>query len=112
MVPAVFVTLEALPLTPNGKIDRKALPAPDTSRPEVEAAFVTPSTQIEEQLAAIWRQVLGIEQVGTHDDFFDLGGDSIRVLQVVAKANQVGLRFTPGQLFQHPTISALAALVS
>ncbi|WP_445300994.1 amino acid adenylation domain-containing protein [Microcoleus sp. C2D2] len=110
MVPAAFVMLESLPLTPNGKLDRKALPAPDRDRPELEEAFAAPSTAIEKTLAEIWAQVLGLEQVGIDDNFFELGGDSILSIQVISKANQAGLRLTPKQLFQHQTIAQLAAV--
>jgi amino acid adenylation domain-containing protein/non-ribosomal peptide synthase protein (TIGR01720 family) len=110
MVPAVFVMLESLPLTPNGKVDRKALPAPDRDRPELEEAFAAPSTAIEKILAEIWAQVLGLEQVGIDDNFFELGGDSILSIQVISKANQAGFRITPKQLFQHQTIAQLAAV--
>jgi len=72
MVPSAFVMLDALPLTPNGKVDRRALPAPDTARPELEKTFVTPRTAAEEVLAGIWTKVLGLERVGVHDDFFEL----------------------------------------
>jgi len=110
MVPAVFVMLESLPLTPNGKVDRKALPAPDRDRPELEEAFAAPSTAIEKIMAEIWAQVLGLEQVGIDDNFFELGGDSILSIQVISKANQAGFRITPKQLFQHQTIAQLAAV--
>ncbi|MEG4440289.1 amino acid adenylation domain-containing protein [Microcoleus sp. AT9_B5] len=110
MVPAAFVMLEALPLTNNGKVDRKALPAPDRDRPELEEAFAAPSTAIEKILAEIWAQVLGLEQVGIDDNFFELGGDSILSIQVISKANQAGLRLTPKQLFQNQTIAQLAAV--
>ncbi|MFZ5918977.1 MAG: amino acid adenylation domain-containing protein [Chloroflexota bacterium] len=110
MVPAAFVTLEGLPLTPNGKVDRKALPAPDETRPELEAAYEAPRTAAEETLAGIWAAVLGVEQVGVHDSFFELGGDSILSIQVVARANQAGLRLTPRQLFERPTVAGLAAV--
>jgi amino acid adenylation domain-containing protein/non-ribosomal peptide synthase protein (TIGR01720 family) len=110
MVPSVFVQLEALPLTPNGKVNRKALPAPDTARPELDKAFVAPRTPVETQLVEIWSQVLGVEQVGIHDNFFELGGDSILTIQIVARANQVGLQLTPKQLFEHQNIAELAAV--
>ncbi len=110
MLPSAFVMLETLPLTPNGKIDRKALPAPDQTRPELETTYVAPSTPEEETLQRIWTEVLGLERVGVHDNFFELGGDSIRSIQVIARANQAGLRLTPMQVFQHPTIAALAAV--
>ncbi len=110
MLPSAFVMLEAMPLTPNGKLDRRALPAPDQQRPELQSAFIAPQTPIEKQLAEIWMQVLGLKQVGVNDNFFELGGDSILSLQVIAKANQVGLHFTPKQMFQHQTIAQLATV--
>ncbi|MEG4517834.1 MULTISPECIES: amino acid adenylation domain-containing protein [unclassified Microcoleus] len=109
MVPSAFVLLEKLPLTPNGKLDRAALPAPDLTRSDLEAAFAAPSSSVEEQLASIWAQVLGIDRVGTRDNFFELGGDSILSIQIVAKANQAGIQLTPKLLFQHQTIAELAA---
>jgi amino acid adenylation domain-containing protein/non-ribosomal peptide synthase protein (TIGR01720 family) len=108
MIPAAFVTLEALPLTPNGKVNRRALPEPDNARPDLAAAFIAPRTPRERVLASIWSKALGLERVGIHDNFFDLGGDSMRIIQVVARANQAGLRFTPTQLFKCPTIAGLA----
>ena len=108
MVPAVFVTLESLPLTPNGKLDRKALPKPDQTRPELEEEFVLPRSDGERRLAEIWSQVLGVEHVGIHDNFFELGGDSILSIQIVSKANQAGLSLTPKDVFQHPTVAKLA----
>ena len=110
MVPSAFVTLEALPLLPNGKVNRRALPAPDRARPELEAAYVAPRTRKEQTLVDIWSQVLGVEQVGVHDNFFELGGDSILSIQVIARANQAGLRLSPRQLFQHPAVAGLASL--
>ena len=111
MVPAVFMFAAALPVTPNGKLDRRALPAPDQLRPEQEATFVAPRTPAEAQLAAIWAQTLGLAQVGVYDNFFALGGDSILSIQIVARANQAGLRLSPRQIFQHQTIAELAAVV-
>ncbi|MBD2040609.1 non-ribosomal peptide synthetase [Microcoleus sp. FACHB-672] len=110
MVPASFVILEALPLTPNGKVDRKALPAPHTTRPELEEIFTAPRTSVEETLAQIWSQVLGLKQVSVDDNFFELGGDSILSIQVIAKAHQAGLKLKPKQLFQYQTIAQLAAV--
>jgi amino acid adenylation domain-containing protein/non-ribosomal peptide synthase protein (TIGR01720 family) len=108
MLPAVFVSLAALPRSPSGKIDRRALPAPEGERPELEAFFVAPRTRIEETLAEIWAEVLGLERVGVHDSFFELGGDSILSVQLVARANQAGLQFTPKHLFENQTIAQLA----
>jgi len=109
MVPAWFMVLERLPLTPSGKVDRRALPVPEGSRPALEAAFVAPRTLTEETLAGIWAEVLRLDAVGIHDDFFELGGDSIISIRVIAKANQAGLALTPMQLFQHRTVAELAA---
>ncbi|MEH1814615.1 MAG: amino acid adenylation domain-containing protein [Nostoc sp.] len=110
MVPSAFVMLDALPLNSNGKVDRRALPAPEWER-ELEKSFVAPRTPVEEQLAAIWSQVLGLECVGVYDNFFELGGDSILSIQIVAKANQAGLHLTPKDLFQHRAIADLAVVV-
>ena len=112
MIPSVFVELAELPLTPNGKVDRRALPAPDASRLTQENAFVAPRTPVEEQLCAIWQQVLGLEQIGIHDNFFSLGGDSILSIQIVARANQAGLSLSPRLLFQHQSVAALAGVAA
>ncbi|MFI0486727.1 amino acid adenylation domain-containing protein [Actinomadura sp. 9N215] len=108
MVPAAFVFLDALPLTASGKIDRSALPAP-TARPRLTAAYAPPSTSAERTLAAIWEEVLGLDHVGVHDNFFDLGGDSILAIQVVTRARAEGLHLTPAQLFQLPRVTDLAS---
>ncbi|MEU7861241.1 non-ribosomal peptide synthase/polyketide synthase [Nonomuraea sp. NPDC049141] len=112
MIPSAFVELAALPLTPNGKVDRAALPAPDASRPELVSRFVAPRTSMEEALAGIWADVLGLDRVGVEDNFFELGGDSIISIQTVARARTAGLYFTPAQLFEHQTVAALAPLVA
>jgi non-ribosomal peptide synthase protein (TIGR01720 family) len=110
MVPAAFVLLDRLPLTPSGKVDRRALPAPDQTRPELEKAFVAPRNASEEALTKIWVEVLRLEKVGIHDNFFELGGDSILSIQIVARANRSGLRLTPKQVFQYQTIAELAGV--
>ncbi|HEY0601519.1 MAG TPA: amino acid adenylation domain-containing protein, partial [Herpetosiphonaceae bacterium] len=110
MVPSAFVVLESLPLSANGKVDRKALPAPEQSSRAAGAAYVAPETEAERILCEIWVAVLRLEQVGVHDNFFSLGGDSILSIQVIARANQAGLRLTPKQIFQHQTIAELAAV--
>ncbi len=107
MVPASFTILEVLPITPNGKVDRRALPVPEFESDE-STGFVSPHTQTQEVLAKIWRDILVLKQVGIHDNFFELGGDSIISMQIIAKANQAGLKLTPKQLFQHQTIAELA----
>jgi amino acid adenylation domain-containing protein len=110
MVPAIFVMLDTLPLTPNGKIDRRALPLPERVRPTVEQDFVPPRTQVEEILVRIWAEILDIEQVGVHDNFFEVGGDSLLIMPMIARAEQEGLHLAPQQVFQHQTISELAAV--
>jgi amino acid adenylation domain-containing protein/non-ribosomal peptide synthase protein (TIGR01720 family) len=106
MVPAFLLFLEQLPLTPNGKLDRKALPAIDGSQQQRE--HVAPRTAMEKSLAAIWQDVLAIENVGLEDNFFELGGDSIVSMQVVSRARQAGIVLSPKDLFQHQTIRSLA----
>ena len=110
MLPSAYVFLPAIPLAPHGKIDRAALPAPTREQAEPGSLFVAPRSPVEAQLAQIWAQVLGFEQIGVHDNFFQLGGDSIRSIQIIARANQAGLRLTPTQLFQHQTIAELATV--
>ena len=109
MVPSAFVSLEAVPLTPNGKLDRKRLPAPEQSRPELAEDFVAPSTSTEQKIAAIWFEVLGWNQIGIHDDFFELGGDSLLAVQVVSRLRQAFEVEVPvAALFESPTIAQLA----
>ncbi|HYP38793.1 MAG TPA: amino acid adenylation domain-containing protein, partial [Chloroflexia bacterium] len=110
MVPSAFVALDALPLTPNGKVDRRALPAPEQERSAPARTFVQPGTPVERALADIWAQVLKVEQVGIHDDYFALGGDSILSIQIIARARQAGIKITTNQVFENPTIAALATV--
>ncbi|WP_367127827.1 amino acid adenylation domain-containing protein [Saccharothrix sp. HUAS TT1] len=107
MVPTTFTVLPRMPLLVNGKLDRAALPAPDHH--QTEEAFVAPRTETERLLAGIWTRVLGADAIGVHDNFFDLGGDSILSLQVVANARAAGLHLTSRDVFTHQTIAALAA---
>ncbi|MEP6743436.1 MAG: amino acid adenylation domain-containing protein [bacterium] len=109
MMPSAFVFLERLPLTPNGKIDRHALPPPDRFRSDGDQ-FALPRNNVEATLAKIWSGVLGLERIGIHHNFFELGGDSILSIQIIARANQAGLRLSPRQLFQHQTIAELASV--
>jgi amino acid adenylation domain-containing protein/non-ribosomal peptide synthase protein (TIGR01720 family) len=111
MIPTAFVTLDRLPLTPNGKVDRRALPAPDTHNSGLERSYAAPRTEAETLLAGLWAKALGLERVGIHDDFFELGGDSILSIQISNRANSQGLHLRPGQVFRHRTIAALAAEV-
>ena len=111
MVPSAFVLMDTLPLTPNGKVDRRALPAPDTTRPELDVTYVPPATDRQRLLGEIWSEVLGLEQVGITDNFFDLGGDSIMSIQIVARCNASGLPITVQDVFQSQTIEDLAKVV-
>ncbi|MBI5032176.1 MAG: amino acid adenylation domain-containing protein [Chloroflexi bacterium] len=111
MIPSAFVMLDEIPLTLNGKVDWRALPAPEQSRANLHSEYIAPRTRAEEILANIWAQILGVPRVGIHDDFFELGGDSILVIQIIARANQAGLVLTPKQLFQYPTVAQLAQVV-
>ncbi|MHC5599861.1 MAG: amino acid adenylation domain-containing protein [Nostoc sp.] len=110
-MPSHFMMLKALPLTPNHKIDRKALPAPDIARPELEKEFVAPRTPVENIMARIWTEVLNLERVGIHDNFLDLGGDSLLGFQIIARVRQAGLSMTIRQLRKYPTIAELALLL-
>ncbi len=106
MVPETFVCLDEMPLTPNGKIDRKALPIPEW---QDEAEYVAPRTNLEQQLAEIWAGVLGLDQIGIHDNFFSVGGDSILAIQVTSKANEAGIEISPLDIFRGQTVAELAA---
>jgi amino acid adenylation domain-containing protein len=109
MIPSAFVLLEKLPLNANGKVDRKALPAPDSSRPELATAFVAPQNDLEEFIAAQWRDLLRLGRVGARDNFFDLGGNSVMVVQIHHRLKKHLLRDIPLiALFQYPTIDTLA----
>ena len=110
MVPAKVVSIEKLPHTINGKIDRNALPLP-TKTQEKAASFVAPRNNVEKKLADVWATTLGLEHVGIHDNFFEIGGDSIRSIQVITTAKEAGLRLTAKQLFQQPTIAKLSEMV-
>jgi amino acid adenylation domain-containing protein/non-ribosomal peptide synthase protein (TIGR01720 family) len=110
MVPAAFVTLDALPLNRNGKLDRTALPAPDLGA-AAQAGFVAPRTAAERAVAAVWERVLGVEGVGAHDDFFELGGDSIVSIRMAsALFDALGVDLAPRAVFEHPTVAGLAEL--
>ncbi|MEV8396080.1 MULTISPECIES: amino acid adenylation domain-containing protein [unclassified Streptomyces] len=106
MVPAAVVVLDALPLTPNGKLDRAALPAPDFSA----TASRAPATALEALLCGLVAEVLGLEQIGVDDSFFDLGGDSIMSIQVVSAARRAGWRITPRDVFECKTVARLAVV--
>ncbi len=113
MVPSHFVFLNSLPLTPNGKVDRNALPPPDGERPEPTESFVAPRTPVEERLAGIWSKLLGVNQVGIRDNFFDLGGHSLLAVRLFAEIEKAFNQRPPlSSLFQEPTIEHLAKFIS
>ncbi|MCC5641834.1 non-ribosomal peptide synthetase [Nostoc sp. CHAB 5824] len=109
MVPSAFVMLESLPLTANGKVDRHKLPAPSRERPQLEQAYIAPQTDLERLLAGILSELLKIDRVGIDDNFFDLGGTSISILQVAVRVKQeLGIELPVVKLFQYSTIGSLA----
>ena len=112
MVPSVFVMMKSLPMTSNGKVDRRALPAPEHGRPDLEGNFAAPRTVVEEMLAGIWMQVLKLERVGVSDSFFDLGGHSLLATQVISRIREAFQLDIPLRaLFEEPTIEALAHII-
>jgi acyl carrier protein len=112
MVPAAFVMLATMPMTVNGKIDRRALPAPDESRPDLAESFAAPRNTTEEILAGIWAGVLGLERVGVRDSFFDLGGHSLLATQVISRVREAFHAELPLRaLFEGPTVAQLALVV-
>ncbi|HLO68083.1 MAG TPA: non-ribosomal peptide synthetase [Holophaga sp.] len=112
MLPSHFVRLERLPLTTNGKLDRGALPAPDTERPEVSAAFVEQRSETEARIAAIWRDALKLASVGVDDDFFELGGKSLPAIRILMQINRLfGVEVPVASFFANPTVAELASLV-
>lgn len=106
MVPSGFVAMEAIPLTANGKVDREALPMPEET--QINSECVGPRNSNEQILTTIWKRVLGVKKVGIYDNFFEIGGDSILSIQIISQASQVGLKLTPKQMFECPTIAELA----
>jgi len=113
MIPSYFVRLEKLPLNPNGKLDRLALPEPaDTTTTRQAIEYVAPETDIEKKLAEIWEGVLGKEKVGVNENFFGLGGDSVKSIQILSRLNKAGYKVEMTDIFQYPTISQLAPWVT
>ncbi|MEG3938617.1 amino acid adenylation domain-containing protein [Microcoleus sp. S36b_A3] len=109
MVPAVFVTVEAMPKTPSGKIDRRALPPPDSQRQELSQGYAAPQGELEKVLAGIWSKLLKLDRVGIHDNFFEIGGNSLMTLQIAVQVRALLEKDLPVvKLFQHPTIAQLA----
>jgi len=112
LVPSLFIELDALPLNPNGKIDYGRLPAPDTTRPGPAEDFLEPQSPAQQKLAEIIAAVVGLAAISVQDNFFEVGGDSILAIQVVARAQEAGLRLSPYDLFAHPTVADLAEVAT
>jgi len=113
MVPTRFIFLEALPVSPNGKIDRKALPAPGRSRPELDTPLVDGRTPLEKDLVQIWGEVLELDQIGIHDNFLDLGGNSLAATRIISRVTaRLQTEIPLGSLFQSPTVAEMAAVIS
>ena len=109
MVPACYVQLDALPLTANGKLDRRALPAPDSSRPQLAVPYMEPVGPVEQQACAVFGELLGLDRVGRDDNFFDLGGDSLSAARAVIQLGKLASHeLTLPVFFQDPTPAALA----
>jgi acyl carrier protein len=112
MVPAAFLPLDKLPLTPSGKVDRRALPVPEQTRPDLDETYAPPRTRTEEVLTDIWNDVLGLKQIGVHDNFFELGGHSLLMTQVMVRTRETfGVDLSLRRLFEAPTISQLAVAI-
>ena len=109
MIPSAFVVLDALPLTPNGKVDRRGLPKPDTNRPDSEADYVAPQTDVERTIAAVWEEVLHLENISIHDNFFEIGGHSLLATQIISRLRQIlQMDLSIRTLFTAPTIASFA----
>jgi len=119
MIPANIILLDMLPLTPSGKVDRKALPEPDSLRPDVESVYVAPRDPVEEELAMLWSEVLGVEwegdqsPIGVHDNFFELGGHSLLATQIISRLRETYQVDIPvRRVFETPTIAGLAETIT
>jgi acyl-coenzyme A synthetase/AMP-(fatty) acid ligase/acyl carrier protein len=112
MIPSAFVVLDEMPLTLNGKVDRAALPAPENVRHDAAETFVAPRTPLEETLASIWSEVIGMEKIGVYDDFFELGGHSLLATQVISRVRDAfNVTLPLRALFESPVIATLAELI-
>jgi acyl carrier protein len=112
MIPSAFVVMESFQLSPNGKVDRKVLPIPDKNPLSLTQNYVAPRTAIEEVLAVIWAEILEVERVGIEDDFFLLGGHSLKAIQLISKIRQtLEIEVSVRQLFNHSTISQLTQVM-
>jgi malonyl CoA-acyl carrier protein transacylase len=112
MIPGVYLRLERLPRTPNAKLDRQALPMPDTRRPYLDSPYIAPETELEHQLAGIWRMVLHRDEIGIHDNFFELGGNSVLLAQMVVEVEKLWpKRISVVDVFAYPTVARLKPLL-
>jgi acyl carrier protein len=113
MVPSAFIFLDALPLSPHGKLDRHALPAPDRAKSEQGNAFVAPRTLVEAEVARIWAEVLRLPQVGIYDDFFELGGDSLKATQIMSRLRDtLQVELPLRTIFEAPTVEGLGGVLT
>ena len=109
MLPTAFISLEALPVTPNGKVDRRSLPRPVQVGDDEEDAFVAPQTDTEATVAQIWQELLGLDRVGRHENFFSVGGHSLLVMQLVARLRNVfQVELPVNSVFERPTLAGTA----
>ena len=109
MIPSAFVFLDVFPMTVSGKVDRQALPAPEGLRAELATAYAAPQTELERTIAAIWQKALRLDKVGINDNFFDLGGHSLLVVDVHRRLQErLGIDLTLIELFRYPTVISLA----
>jgi hypothetical protein len=112
MIPNILVPVESFLMTPTGKVDRKALPPPPRTRPQISAPYSRPETPLETSVAALWEDVLGLEGLGADDPFFELGGDSLSAARILQRADSEGLgKVSLGDFYSRPTISGTAALL-
>jgi len=113
MIPSLFMTLESLPTTSSGKVDRNALPRPEASEPQTSPGYVAPRTELEREIAEVWAEVLGLRQVGVDDDFFDLGGHSLKAMQANARLRELyAVELPLLAFFEQPTIAGQASAVT
>ncbi|MBD0343482.1 MAG: hypothetical protein ICV63_01330, partial [Coleofasciculus sp. Co-bin14] len=113
MVPSAFVALEALPLTPNGKIDRRSLPSPGGLRPELNVTYVSPQTDLEKAIATVWQQALNLDKIGIHDNFFEIGGNSLLMVKVNSELRDIfQTNLSLIEMFRYPTITSLVEYFS
>jgi acyl carrier protein len=113
MIPGLFVQVEAMPVTPSGKLDRRALPSPQSVRPDLETFYVAPRTPIEQMLVGIWKEILSVEKVSVEDHFFDLGGHSLLAAQLVSRVREAFQVEIPLRWFfvGEPTVAGLAQVI-